>query len=262
MTDIWGGPARQSAPGRTAFLPSPIFLAIAAVFVAAGTALWTGLAAPFTVFGFVLSGWLLSLCLHEYAHALVAYAGGDKSVAAKGYLRLDPFKYANAMFSIGLPLLFVLLGGIGLPGGAVYIERHRLRGRLAESLVSLAGPSVNVVFAVLTLAPVAAASTDGRHSSFWFALAFLGFLQVTASLLNLLPVPGLDGFGVLSPWLPRRALELAARIGPFGVLGVFLLLWIPQVNVLFFSTILRILDKTGIWPDLIAAGRDLFEFWN
>jgi Zn-dependent protease len=261
MTDIWGAPARSSAPSRAAFLPSPVFLLILAVFAASGTALWIGTAARFAVFGFVLSGWLLSLCLHEYAHALVAYLGGDKSVAAKGYLTLDPFKYAHALYSIGLPLLFVLLGGIGLPGGAVHIERGRLRGRAAESMVSLAGPLVNVVFATVTLSLVAAGSTDGRHANFWFGMAFLGFLQLTASVLNLLPVPGLDGFGILEPWLPRAALDLALKVGPWGVVAVFLVLWIPAANSVFFAVMFKILAVFGVWQGLVAGGHDLFEFW-
>jgi Zn-dependent protease len=263
MSNIWGAPARPSAPSRRAFLPSPVFLLIVAVFAASGTALWTGQAATFAVFGFVLSGWLLSLCLHEYAHALVAYLGGDHSVAEKGYLTLDPLKYSNPLLSFGIPLVFVLLGGIGLPGGAVMIERHRLRGRVWESLVSAAGPAVNVLFAIVSVAGVGAVASGAGHAEFWAALAFLSFLQVTAAILNLLPVPGLDGFGIVQPWLPRGALKVAAQVGQFGVLAVFVvLLWIPQVNAAFFSFVLRIMAALGGDPGLALHGYDLFQFWT
>ena len=77
----------------------------------------------------VLVGWIFSLCLHEFSHALIAYFGGDTSVREKGYLTFNPLKYTHPVYSIVLPLLFLVLGGIGLPGGAVYIETWRLRSR-------------------------------------------------------------------------------------------------------------------------------------
>ncbi|MCW2505637.1 MAG: peptidase [Actinomycetia bacterium] len=264
MSNIWGAPARPSAPSRRAFLPSPVFLLIVAVFAASGTALWIGQAAKFAVFGFVLSGWLMSLCLHEYAHALVAYLGGDHTVAEKGYLTLDPLKYSNPLLSFGIPLVFVLLGGIGLPGGAVLIEHHRLRGRAWESAVSAAGPMVNVLFAVVSVSGVGAAASAGLgHPDFWAGLAFLSFLQVTAAILNLLPVPGLDGFGIIQPWLPRSALEAAAKVARFGVLIVFfVLLWIPQVNAVFFRVVFTIVSALGGDPGLAMQGYGLFRFWT
>jgi Zn-dependent protease len=53
------------------------------------------------------------------------------------------------LFSLVLPLLFLVMGGIGLPGGAVYIERERIRNRFMLSLMSLAGPLSNLLVAVI-----------------------------------------------------------------------------------------------------------------
>ena len=71
--------------------------------------------------------WVFSVCLHEFGHALVAYRGGDYTVREKGYLTMNPLHYTDPLFSILMPLLFLAMGGIGLPGGAVYIERQLLR---------------------------------------------------------------------------------------------------------------------------------------
>ena len=90
-----------------------------------------GLRLPMT-FIVVLVGWIFSLCLHEFSHAAVAYLGGDTTVREKGYLTFNPLKYTHPVYSILLPLLFLALGGIGLPGGAVYIETWRLRSRALE----------------------------------------------------------------------------------------------------------------------------------
>ncbi len=97
----------------------------------------------------VLIGWIFSLSLHEFAHALVAYYGGDTSVKDKGYLTFNPLKYTHPLYSIALPLLFLFMGGIGLPGGAVYIETWRLRSGKWRSAVSLAGPSANIILVII-----------------------------------------------------------------------------------------------------------------
>src|SRR5262249_103653 len=96
------------------------FLAILVFFLTLAAGLFSGRTfASIGVFLFVLSGWIVSLCLHEVAHAYAAYWGGDKSVVHKGYLSLSPFAYTHPLMSFGLPLVYLLLGGIGLPGGGV-----------------------------------------------------------------------------------------------------------------------------------------------
>ena len=78
---------------RSAFVPSPVFVGIVAVFVVSGVLTWNGFGnLGIDAFLFVISGWLISLCLHEYAHALTGYFSGDLSVADRGYLRLNPLK--------------------------------------------------------------------------------------------------------------------------------------------------------------------------
>jgi len=60
---------------------------------------------------------------------VLAYSGGDRAVAQRGYLTLNPLKYTHPVLSIVLPLIFVILGGIGLPGGAVWVNHGAIRGR-------------------------------------------------------------------------------------------------------------------------------------
>lgn len=54
---------------------------------------------------------MVSLCLHEFGHAYTAWRFGDTDVEVRGYLTLDPLKYSNPVLSLGLPLLFIALGG-------------------------------------------------------------------------------------------------------------------------------------------------------
>lgn len=245
---------------------SAVFLGIVAVMAVAGWAAWTGAGgsggAGFAVFVFVTAAWVVSLCLHEYAHARTALHSGDTSVGAKGYLTLNPMRYTHAVLSIVLPVLFVIMGGIGLPGGAVFIERGRIRGRWRHSLISAAGPLTNVLFAGVCTAPFWLHALDGVPATFRYALAFLAMLQVTAAILNLLPVPGLDGYGILEPWLSQGVRRQVEPFAPFGLLAVFAVLLLSPVNSAFFDAIeavLRALDVQGWEP---WVGQDLYRFWQ
>lgn len=243
---------------------SPVFVGILAVTAVTGWATWTGFAAQpgVAVFLFVTAAWIVSLCLHEYAHARTALHGGDITVGAKGYLSLNPLAYTHALLSIVLPVIFVIMGGIGLPGGAVFIERGRIQGRWKHSLISAAGPLTNVLFALVCTAPFWLDALDGVPLEFRFALAFLALLQVTAAILNFLPVPGLDGYGVIEPWLSYKIRRQVEPFAPFGLLFVFAVLWLPSVNGVFFDVIDTVLRGLGVSEFETFCGQELFRFWQ
>jgi Zn-dependent protease len=209
----------------------------------------------------VLIGWIFSLCLHEFSHALVAYLGGDTSVREKGYLTFNPLKYTHPLYSIVLPLVFLLLGGIGLPGGAVYIEKWRLRSRGWESAVSLAGPGANLLLAlvlalVFQIAPF-------QQTGIWPGLAFLALLQVMGAVLNLLPVPPLDGYGALAPFLPAAVRFRVERYGTLIMLAFFFLLWyVPFINNGFWSLVTGFAQLLGYPLSLAKLGLGQFLFWH
>ncbi|WP_406460462.1 site-2 protease family protein [Streptomyces sp. NBC_01622] len=243
---------------------SPVFLGILAVTAVTGWATWTGFAEKpgIAVFLFVTAAWIVSLCLHEYAHARTALHSGDISIGGKGYLTLNPLKYTHALLSIVLPVIFVIMGGIGLPGGAVFIERGRIHGRWKHSLISAAGPLTNVLFAAVCTAPFWLHALDGVPAEFQYALAFLALLQVTAAILNFLPVPGLDGYGVIEPWLSNDIKRQVEPFAPFGLLFVFALLWVPSINREFFDMIDAILRGLGVSDWATSYGYSLYQFWR
>jgi len=215
----------------------------------------------FLTFIVVLVGWIFSLSLHEFAHALVAYLGGDTSVKEKGYLTFNPLKYTHPIFSIALPLLFLFMGGIGLPGGAVYIETWRLRGPKWRSAVALAGPTAN--FILIILFAILLQFAPSMPTSFWSGIAFLTLLQIYAVVLNLIPVPPLDGFGIIEPYLSREMLERIEPMRGMMIWIVFLVLWyIPFIGELFSTLIFNLADLFQIPFDLVAFGYQQFFFWK
>jgi Zn-dependent protease len=208
----------------------------------------------------VLVGWIFSLCLHEFSHALVAYYGGDTTVREKGYLTFNPLKYTHPVYSLLLPLLFLFLGGIGLPGGAVYIETWRLRSRGWITAVSLAGPTANLLLAILlgTFLRFAPVTSDGV----WPGLAFLAFLQVSALVLNLIPLPPFDGFGALESYLPMNLRTSLMQTRGMLSFAVFFLLWyVPFLNDAFWGLVISIANLAGVPFQLVQLGLSGFQFW-
>lgn len=212
---------------------------------------------PLTFF-VVLGGWVFSLCLHEFSHALVAYWGGDWTVREKGYLTFNPLKYTHPVYSLLLPLLFLVMGGIGLPGGAVYIETWRLRNEYWRSAMSLAGPMANLLVAFV-LAVVLNVTSVGS-SAFGPGLAFLAYLQIMAVVLNLLPVPPFDGYGVIEPFLPDGIRMQVAQVRGAFIWIVFLVLWfIPLAGQALGFVIITLTSLLGIPSILIGTGYEQFR---
>jgi Zn-dependent protease len=238
-----------------------VYFGVSPVFI--GLVLFTLLAAYLTyahignsralMFFFVVGGWVISVSLHEFGHAIVAYWGGDDSVIDKGYLTLNPLRYAHPFLSIFMPVLFLVMGGIGLPGGAVYIDPQALRSGNIRSLTSAAGPIATLLCAGLLALPFIfewyTYETVVAHFEFWAGLALLGFLQVSGLFLNLLPIPGLDGFGIVHPFLPPEMAEKANLLRPFS----FLILY----GLLFADTPIRTMFWEEVWEVSVQISPDL-----
>jgi Zn-dependent protease len=247
---------------------SPFFLATVGVTTASGVLLWTNVVprfVPLWTSAFIIGGWIVSLCIHEFGHAVVAYLGGDRSVVGAGYLTLNPLRYHNLLMSLILPVVFLLFGGIALPGGAVYINHSALRTRAWSSAVSVAGPFGTLLCGLLIAAVFLVAGTSSITTvgslNFFGALAGLGFFMALAVVLNLLPVPGLDGFGIIRPWLPYSMQDAAMRFAVFGIYGIFILLWfVAPVRSAFFGLVFQLTALAHIDPQLVTLGISNMRF--
>lgn len=251
-----GGMADRT--GGTWIFPTVLIVTVAAAVVLATGTRPGGLPTGVFVFVVVIGGWLITLCLHEFAHALVAYLGGDVSVRARGYLTLNPLRYTDLAYSIVIPLILLAVGGIPLPGGAVLVQPGSLRRPWFASLVSAAGPLVNLI-AGAVLAVVSGTMNDPLGA----ALSFLALLQFVAAVLNLLPIPGFDGFGIIEPYLPAGFRERIRPLRPWIPLAAFALLWsVPALGSGLFEVGYRLLDAAGGNPLLAGVGGGAFQFWR
>lgn len=251
-------PTQRTSPWRKIFgsvnwLIVLAFLAVLALCVYALIAQPDRWHTPATVI-FVIVGWIFSLCVHEWAHAATAVLGGDTSSATASYLSFNPLRFLHPVMSILLPVVFLLLGGIALPGGAVYLRRDLIRSRAWQSAISAAGPLTNILFVLLLAIPFNLGVAD-RYPALAAALGVLGLFEAIAVVLNLLPVPGLDGFGIIAPWLPRDILEAVRPFYNYGVLILFfLLITVRPLNDLFFQGVFNVLSFLHFDHDSVVAG--------
>lgn len=264
MSNPWDAPdqpARDPALRRI----SGNALVLLAVWVASGVALAAMEDPPGVVtFVFVFAGWIASVAVHEFCHAFVAFKGGDTTVRDKGYLTFNPLAYGHAATSLIIPLIILALGGIGFPGGAVYLRNDLIRNAQWRSAAALAGPG-GTLLVLLFLASVMSVLRLTGISSGELApgIAMLGFLQATALMLNLLPLPGLDGYGALEPFLPlsvRRMMIPVARVGVYLLLAIVLIA--PGVTQQLFDAAFQLTNALGISPALVSVGIDEFRFWR
>ena len=142
---------------------------------------------------------VFSICCHEYMHARAALWQGDDTAKLAGHLTLNPLKQMG-VFSI------VLLFMMGIAFGQVPVNPSRLKGRYSDAIVSFAGPLTNLILSSLFFAGIVVTfkfSSDSESGKFLVQVLFAGAeLNLVLFLLNMLPVPPLDGFGILRSFVP------------------------------------------------------------
>jgi Zn-dependent protease len=221
------------------------------------------------LFGAAFIGWTLSVVLHEFAHGLVAYLGGDYTIRERGGLSLNPLQYIDPVVSLILPLVFLLMGGVPLPGGMTYVRRDLLRNRLWSSAVSAAGPAMNfLLFVLLSLSLNPHLGWVERYQSVldWSpaqrCMAALAYLQFYSVLLNLIPIPPLDGFQIISPYLPREMQERMSR-GPVVIvllIGLFFVISSEPFHRLLGIVMPPVVESMGVDYSQLAASFNLVFF--
>jgi len=241
-----------------------IGIALLAAFLGLGAALAYAPEAKTPLsFAFVLVGWVLAVMVHEFSHAAVAFLAGDHTVADKGYLSFDPRRYGDLGVSVVIPLVFLALGGIGFPGGAVYLRNDLMRSPLWRSAASLAGPAATYGVLLLLAVVLATVGRGGLPGGLYDGIAMLAFLQATALILNLLPLPGLDGFNAIRPFLPEEwspTLRKAEGLTFVGLILAFALL--PGFGGLLFGLGALIAELVGVPFEAVQAGWGAFHFWK
>jgi Zn-dependent protease len=139
---------------------------------------------------------VFSICCHEYSHAWAALKQGDPTAADEGRLTLNPFKQMGVMS-------LVMLAFIGIAWGQTPVNPQRLKRRYSEALVAFAGPAMNLIlfFAFCLLAAITALLKVEAEA---VSLLLIGaVLNMALFLLNMLPIPILDGWAIFRCVFPK-----------------------------------------------------------
>jgi Zn-dependent protease len=177
---------------------------------------------------------LFAITLHEAAHGYVARHFGDMTAYLQGRISLNPIRHIDPIGTIALPLLTLAIGGI-LFGWAkpVPVNFGALRNPKKDMLwVALAGPASNLVMAMgwAIFYKVALLNPDSYFAEPLLQMASIGIkINVVLMVLNLLPLPPLDGGRVAVSLLPHRQASQLAKLEPYGM---FILIFMAITPVL------------------------------
>ncbi len=182
---------------------------------------------------------LLAITLHEVAHGWVALRCGDPTAKSQGRLSLNPLRHIDPVGTVLVPALLAIFGGF-IFGWAkpVPVNYHRLRQPKRDmAFVALAGPGANFIMA-LGWGLVMVIGYHLQAGMAWLGepLLLMGGaginVNVMLGVLNLAPIPPLDGSRVLAGVLPDRAGEVMARMEPYGLIILVALIALGLFNVL------------------------------
>lgn len=217
---------------------------------------------------FYFIAFILSLSVHESAHALTSYWFGDDTGRLQGRISLNPAAHIDPIGTLLIPLMGFLAAAQGLPaliGWAKPVDVNPLRWRnkdLANITVSAAGPISNMLLAIISFIAlkimlVRELVVPGYKAPFnivtpaldqadWIMpvctfLSLMLLLNVSLALFNLIPIPPLDGSHVLETLLPDSLKPIFEQIKPFSWIILLGLLWLGVFSFIMAPVIIQVI---------------------
>ena len=194
---------------------------------------------------------IFAITLHEVAHGWAARSLGDTTAYKQGRLSLNPLRHVDPVGTVLVPGMLLALGGGFLFGWAKPVPvdwRNFRKPRTDMAVVAAAGPLSNLAMALGWGLLFKLAVANGADDGVWLGLKLMGragmMINVSLMVLNLLPLPPLDGSRVLMGVLPPRAAYRFAKIEPYGML-ILVLLVLPITGT-------SILSKILYWPFVLS----------
>ena len=168
---------------------------------------------------------LVAISVHEFGHAFVAYKLGDSTAKDYGRMTLDPIKHIDP-----IGFLMLLIARIGWARPVPVNPRNFKHERMGNILVSLAGSFFNIITAIIFIYII------NYQTINIFALNEMLYAMISYNIgfaaFNLLPIPPLDGWGVVSSLLPRSASEFAYKFESMGSIILILLIFTNTFSIL------------------------------
>jgi len=188
---------------------------------------------------------LFAITVHEVAHGWVASKLGDKTALMLGRLTLNPLKHIDLVGTVILPLMLLFLGGF-IFGWAkpVPVNPNNLKKpRRDMALVAIAGPIANIIMAFIWAGIMKLGIIlTGHGLKFALPIVLMGqagiMINLVLMILNLIPIPPLDGSRIISALLPAKLAYKYDRIAPYGIFILLLLLVTGILHLILFPPII------------------------
>jgi len=206
---------------------------------------------------------LFAITVHEVAHGWVALKLGDRTAQMMGRLTLNPFKHIDPIGTVLVPGALLLLGGFifgwAKPVPVTYQNLRKPKTDMAW--VALAGPMSNLVMAIIwAIAAKAGLMMVQADMAMGEPLLFMGIAGVLINamlmMLNLLPLPPLDGGRILVSVLPGPISWQVSRLEPYGFIILLALLYFGMLSLVLWpliSALLMVLSSLFNLPPQIFS---------
>lgn len=196
---------------------------------------------------------LFAITVHEVAHGWVAKKFGDKTAFIMGRLTLNPIKHIDLIGTIVVPLILLILGGFVFGWAKpVPVNFNNLKNPKRDmAFVAAAGPAANLIMAILwALIAKLGVILFSMQIGWALALIYMGqagiLINLILMVLNLIPIPPLDGSRIVSSFLPNRIAYKYNKLERYGFIILLLLLATGVLGHLFLPIVSWLFNLTRI----------------
>lgn len=180
----------------------------------------------------LMLGMLVAISFHEWAHAFAAYKLGDPTAKNMGRMTLDPTKHIDPIGAVCF-----LLFGMGWAHPVIVNSRNLKNYRRDDLIISLAGPVMNLLLSFIFFGGYFFASIYTDNEVLHTVLLYLVSLNMSFAIFNILPIPPLDGFRVVTSIFVRKGHKVVEVLQRYG--------WLILMALLLTGVIGRIME--AIW---------------
>jgi len=197
---------------------------------------------------------LFAISVHESAHGWMANKFGDPTAKLQGRITLNPIAHIDLIGTIIFPIFLAIIGapvfGWAKP---VMVNPYNLKNPRKDGMfISAAGPVSNIIsgfvgivlFLILKSFGIVSLYTGGAIEVLSYILYFFIIINIFLAIFNLIPIPPLDGSGIIEGLLHNEALEMYLKIKPYGFLILLIIIYTNLLNIIanpIISIIYRIL---------------------
>lgn len=180
----------------------------------------------------IIPGIIIAMSFHEFAHAWTAYKMGDDTAKRQGRLTLDPISHINP-----LGFMMLLIGGFGWAKPVPINENNFRNRKIGTFLVSIAGVTMNIIIATITLLIMNLTKNIFLSSEYYQVMNSIVWINIAFASFNLLPIPPLDGSKILASVLPANKRYILYQYENYGFIIMILLIMTGAINTLLYPVI-------------------------